>query len=87
MGTKSRTTNGTTNRPVAKLFPLEVSAVCETNTVIEDGNVDHQHNNDQDESTTVREQLTRNDDIRAGDHIKGWTDILSVAPEDVIDSN
>ena len=80
---KIRTAKGTTNRPVAKLFPLEVSAACETNATNGDDNVDQQDNDDQDESPAVREWLTRNAAIRACDRIKEWSNILSVAPEDV----
>ena len=68
---KIRTANGPTNRPVAKLFPLEVSAAyeMETNATKEDTNVDHKDNDDQDGPPAVCEQLTRNAAIRAHDRI------------------
>ena len=68
---------------MAKLFPLEVSAACETNATNGDDNVDQQDNDDQDKSPAVRERLTRNAAIRARDRIKELSNILFVAPEDV----
>ena len=81
---KIRTANGKTNRPVTKLFPLEVNDVSER-----DDNSNNHGDDEKDTSATVREsigeQLTRKAAIRSRKRIKGWTDILSVAPEDVAD--
>ena len=88
---KIRTANGKTNRPVTKLFPLEVNDISETSTSVNTGDDNsNKHGDDEkDTSATVREsigeQLTRKAAIRARKRIKGWTDILSVAPEDVAD--
>ena len=41
---------------MAKLFPLEVSAACETNATNGDDNVDHQDNDDQDESPAAHKE-------------------------------
>ena len=95
---KIRTKTGKTNRPIAKLYPFEVSAVNETTTtphtddsnasdVQVSENVDHQDNDDQGESDTTSKQLTRNAAVKARDRIRGWTDLLSAAPEDVVDPN
>ena len=96
--TKIRTKTDKTNRPIAKLYPLEVSVVNETTTtphtddsnasdVQVSENVDHQDNDDQGESDTTSKQLTRNAAVKARDRIRGWTDLLSAAPEDVVDPN
>ena len=86
---KIRTANGKTNRPVTKLFPLEVNDVSESSVNATDDGSSKRDDNERDTLTTAREsigeQLTRKATIRARNRIKGWTDILSVAPEDVVD--
>ena len=59
----------------------------ETNATKENTNVDHEDNDDQDRPPAVCERLTRNATIRARDRVKNWSNILSVAPEDVTDSD
>ena len=73
---------------MTKLFPLEVNDVSETsvNTVDDNSN---KRDDEKDTSATVSESigenLTRKAAVRARTSIKGWTDILSVAQEDVAD--
>ena len=85
---KIRTANGKTNRPVTKLFPLEVNDVSESSVNARDDN-SNKRGDDENTLTTVKEsigeQLTRKATVRACNRIKGWTNILSVAPEDVVD--
>ena len=85
---KIRTANGKTNRPVTKLFPLEVNDVSESSVNARDDD-SNKRGDDEDTLTTVKEsigeQLTRKATVRARNRIKGWTDVLSVAPEDVVD--
>ena len=83
---KIRTTTGRTNRPVAKLFPLEVNAMSQANATTGSEANAQPSNNALDgsvtTSNTVGNRFTRNAAIRARNRIKGWTDLLSVAPED-----
>ena len=85
---KIRTANGKTNRPVTKLFPLEVNDISESSVNARDGD-SNIRGDEKDTLTTVREsigeQLTRKATVRTCNRIKGWTDILSVAPENVVD--
>jgi len=82
---KIRTTTGKTIIPVTKLFPLEVN---ETNATTTD---DDRHDDDEDNDTftvdkeSVGERLTRTAAVRAHNKVKRWTNLLSVAPEDVTD--
>jgi len=85
---KIRTANGKTNRSVTKLFPLEVNDVSETSEKTVDDNTD-KRKDDEDTSGNaskgIGEKLTRKAAARARQCIKGWTDVLSVALEDVTD--
>ena len=80
---KIRTKSGRTNRPIAKLYPLEVNSTSETaaitDNVIPDGQVSS------DISTTNCPRLSRVAALKAHEHNKDWTNTLSVAPEDVKD--
>ena len=71
---KIRTANGKTNRPVTKLFPVEVNNVSESSVNARDGDSD-KRGDDEDTLTTIRasigEQLTRKATVRARNHIKG----------------
>ena len=76
---KIRTKTGKTNRPIAKLYPLEVTAVNEpTDTpVTNDDTVPNVQ-----ASENVTPKLTRNAAVKARGRIKSWTETLSEAPED-----
>ena len=83
------TAKGKTNRPVTKLFPLEVNDVSDTSVNTGDNNSNKGGDDEKETSANVREsiseQLTRKAAIRARKRIKGWTDIPSEALEDVAD--
>ncbi|XP_065917547.1 uncharacterized protein [Dysidea avara] len=81
---KIRTSTGRTNRPIAKLYPLELSSPCEPTTC--DDNRDTDKDNDHDVSSEpVHQRPTRDAAARARVRIKSWTNQLTVAPEDVDD--
>ena len=61
---------------MAKLFPLEVSTVCETNATDGGDNIDHQDNDYQDQFPAVCEWPTSNAAIRACDRIKDWSNTI-----------
>ena len=84
---KIRTSTGKTNRPVAKLYPLDLSTLDETATCGDNGNATaaHKDNNRDDNSEVARQRPTRDAAARAHACIKNWTDMLTVAPEDVDD--
>ena len=74
---------------MTKLFPLEVNDVSET--LVSTGNYYSNNHGDGEKNTSdsvresIGEKLTRKAAIKARKHIKGWIDILSVAPDDVDD--
>ena len=79
-----RYSGGKTNRPIAKLYPLEVSSI----------NSDHVQDTTTDTATSSVSQLpgdipvrpTRNSAAKARQNIDKWTRLLlSPAPEDVED--
>ena len=80
---KIRTKSGNTNRPIAKLYPLEVNSTSETTAttdkVIPDGQVSN------DISTISCPRVPRATTLKACECIKDWTNTLSVALEDVKD--
>jgi hypothetical protein len=68
-----RTSNGRTNRPITKLYPLEVTATTDSQT---------------DKVQTVDDIDTpqrpkRNAALKASQRISKWIDVLSGPPEDV----
>ena len=79
---KIRTSTGRTNRPIAKLYPLELSSPSITTSDNRDTTAD----DEQDVSLKpVLQRPTRDAAARARARIKNWTDKLTVAPEDVDD--
>jgi len=75
-----RTANGRTNRPIARLYPLEVSAdEYSTNGGTEQST--RHVSTGADEST--QQQPTRRAVIRARDKLAEWTKMLRRPPEDV----
>ena len=87
---KIRTKAGRTNRPIAKLYPLEVNSASEiaatpassNNETASTDNGDVQVSND---VNTSCPRVSRSAATKAREHIKNWTNTLSVAPEDVED--
>jgi len=80
---KIRTKSGNTNRPIAKLYPLEVNSTSETtattDNVIPDGQVSN------DISTISCPSVPRATALKGRERIKDWTNTLSVALKDVKD--
>jgi len=73
-----RTANGKTNRPIARLYPLEVTAAESTNTTI-------QQTTDTDTPTSSRP--VRDAARKGREQVKQWTSFLLAPPEDVTDSD
>jgi len=83
---KIRTNSGKTNRPIAKLFPLEVNECDGTSTSQEITDaVDHESLEDDTSSSTtpVHQRPMRSTASKARNLIKRWTGALSTAPEDI----
>ena len=80
---KIRTKSGKTNRPIAKLYPLEVNSTSGTATTTDNVIPDDQVSSDV--STTNCPRVSRAAALKARERIKDWTNTLSVAPEDVKD--
>ena len=81
---KIRTSSGKTNRPLAKLYPLEVN-MSEEQGVSNCTGTDHSPGDEStdDDTPPVHGRATRDAAIRACSLMKDWTNALSVALEDV----
>ena len=81
---KIRTSSGKTNRPIAKLFPLEVN-VSEGQGISDCTGTDSNPGDEltDDDTPAVHGRATRDVAVRARNLIKDWTNALSVGPEDV----
>ena len=85
---KIRTKHGRTNRPIAKLYPLEVNE--DDGGAISQGTANAgDHENSNIEENTPRDNAAHGRPMRsaarkARNRIKGWTDTLAAAPEDVV---
>jgi len=88
---KIRTSAGKTNRPVAKFYPLELSTLCEpttgdnTDTTAAHATATHKDDDQDSNPELVHRRPTRDAAAKARAHIKDWTGMLTVAPEDVND--
>jgi len=80
--TKSSTKTGRTDRPIARLYPLEVNSACETAATTDSDINDMQTSKD---GTTGCPRASRITAIKTQECIKNWTKTLSVALEDVKD--
>ena len=80
-----RTSSGKTNRPLAKLFPLEVNASERQGIegTFSSTEMDNNINDEADNTPPGYERATRDAATRARKVIKSWTNALSAAPEDV----
>ena len=78
-----RTSSGKTNRPLAKLFPLEVIASERQDIEGTFSSSGININDKADNTPPGYERATRDAATRARKVIKSWTDALSAAPEDV----
>ena len=80
-----RTKTGKTNRPITKLYPLEVNMSNET-TVTPHADSDNVSDVQvPEDATSSCTRVTRNAAIKARERIKNRTNTLSMAPEDVKD--
>jgi len=75
-----RTSTGRTNRPIAKLYPLEVTAT-DTLPSGSDNLTEQQATHTTNESTRPVRQAA----VRGREQIRAWTDALRAPPEDVKD--
>ena len=89
-----RTANGRTNRPIARLYPLEVSA-DEHSTVSTDDRAEgpsqeeteqRDDHDDEDDSDTRGQRPVRMAMVKARDQVAEWSRILRRPPEDVEDN-
>ena len=77
-----RTASGRTNRPIARLIPLEVNEnkAQEEQVVISTDVIDVSNSSDR-----PAERPTRHATIRARNRLKQWAGLIRAAPEDVMD--
>lgn len=76
---KIRTSTGRTNRPIARLYPLEVSSTEEKKEVVTINDTIPD-----DSEPPVMKRTVRDSAMRARCNISNWADLLlSPAPEDV----
>ena len=89
-----RTANGRTNRPIARLYPLEVSADEHPTVSTDDGaegpsqeeTEQRDDHDDEDDSDTRGQQPVRMAMVKARDQVAEWSRILRRPPEDVEDN-
>ena len=75
--TEIRTVSGRTNRPITKLFPLEVNDSTESQPVSQSDVGDDIHD------VSMQDRPTRDATVTARERLKEWANTLSAAPEDV----
>ena len=76
-----RTSTGTTNRPITKLYPLELNTADEVSLGVQKGPTVEFDDSVGSEGETIRPQ--RASARKATDQVKEWVRILSAPPEDV----
>jgi len=76
-----RTTSGKTNRPIARLYPLEVNSPDIPAMTVPETDSDHDLSNSM---TTSTDRPTREAAKRNQQKIKEWVDLLRAPPEDVL---
>ena len=76
-----RTSTGTTNRPITKLYPLELNTADEVSLGVKKGPTVELDDSVDSEGETIRPQ--RASARKATDQVKEWVRILSAPPEDV----
>ena len=76
-----RTSTGTTNRPITKLYPLELNTADEVSLGVKKGPTVELDDSVDSEGETIRPQ--RASARKATDQVKEWIRILSAPPEDV----
>ena len=87
---KIPTETGRTNRPIVKLYPLEVNSASETAATPASSNNETASTDNGDvhvsrDVNTSCPRVSRYAATKAHERIKNWTNTLSVAPEDVED--
>ena len=80
-----RTSSGKTNRPIARLYPLEISSeVVNPDPINNNNEDDNQQSTDPVDELVMREQPIRSSAAKARQNISRWSkEILGPAPEDV----
>ena len=78
-----RTSSGRTNRPIAKLYPLEVASTTEDNS--DQLPQDHDNDDRSEEDTPVTSRPVRSSAREARLKVSQWADTLLAPPEDVED--
>ena len=94
MSVTVRTANGRTNRPIARLYPLEVSADEHSTVSIDDGvegpsqeeTEQRDDHDDEDDSDTRGQRPVPMVMVKARDQVAEWSRILRRPPEDVEDN-
>ena len=85
-----RTANGRTNRPIARLYPLEVSTdECPMNETSKDFGqqaTEQQQDTCTNQDVTAQQRPIRRAMMRARDQVTEWTRMLRCPPEDVEDN-
>ena len=74
---------GTTNRPITKLYPLEVNSSTESSKSTHDPPERIKKSSMEEETLPVKERPTRQSARRAAERISEWTQTLCAPPEDV----
>ena len=80
-----RTANGKINRPITRLFPLEVKEVESSKEVQQVQQVQPPEADVNTENTMLRDRPTREATVAARKRLKQWADIIRTLPEDVAD--
>ena len=78
-----RTANGTTNRPITKLYPLELN---ETETLTDVGTEEHCRTDSMESSESTVNRPQRKSAQRATVKMKEWARVLAAPPEDVAET-
>ena len=78
-----RTSTGTTNRPITKLYPLEVNSGTESSQSTHDPPERIKNSSMGEETLPVKERPTRQSARRAAECISEWTQTLRAPLEDV----
>ena len=82
------TANGSTTRPITKLYPLELNQHKEATGVEKNPTTDlatDTHEDDTDVSTDQQRHPQHASARKAADRMKEWMTSLSATPEDVVD--
>ena len=83
---KIRTAQGRTNRPIARLIPLEVSSDVANNSSTDEANTISPPDADSDHDTVERMSQPQRQAAKRGRHkVQNWIKQLGGPPEDLMD--